>query len=105
VNTINEKEASAIVDESNGSQAIEHSDIENSVVKPAEELSPAKPKATLRHKIFTAIGITLCVIFCLLLACNLTIIIKGSLYPDNPPSVLSITPMVVLSGSMKSILS
>lgn len=46
------------------------------------------------------IGLVLCVIFGFLLICNLTIIIKGTLYPEKPPAVLGITPMVVLSGSM-----
>ncbi len=47
-----------------------------------------------------ALGGVLCVIFSLLLICNLTIIIKGTLNPKAPPSVLGITPMSVLSGSM-----
>ena len=48
----------------------------------------------------TAVGVALCVIFGFLLVCNLTIIIKGALFPEKPPSVLGLTPMVVLSGSM-----
>ena len=35
-----------------------------------------------------------------MLVCNLTIIIKGVINPDTPPSVFGITPMVVQSGSM-----
>ena len=45
-------------------------------------------------------GAALCILFGILLICNLTILIKGTLFPENPPSVLGITPMVVLSGSM-----
>lgn len=52
------------------------------------------------NRVLTAVGVALCVIFGLLLVCNLTIIIKGALFPEKPPSVLGITPMVVLSGSM-----
>lgn len=52
------------------------------------------------HKVGSVIGIILCVIFGFMLICNLTIIIKGSLKPDTPPSVLGTTPMVVLTGSM-----
>lgn len=52
------------------------------------------------NKAITVIGFVLCILLSLLLICNLTIIIKGTLYPDKPPSVLGITPMVVLSGSM-----
>ena len=57
-------------------------------------------KETSSNKLVTAVGIALCVAFGFLLACNLTIIIKGTFYPDRPPSVLGVTPMVVLSGSM-----
>ena len=46
------------------------------------------------------VGIALCVILGFILVCNLTIIIKGSVNPDTPPSVFGITPLVVLSGSM-----
>ena len=51
-------------------------------------------------KLLTAAGALLCVIFSFLLVCNLTIIIKGSLHPETPPSVFGVAPMVVLSGSM-----
>lgn len=50
--------------------------------------------------VFFALGLILCVVFGFMLLCNLTIIIKGTLYPERPPSVLGTTPMVVLSGSM-----
>lgn len=46
------------------------------------------------------IGLILCIVFALLLVCNLTIIIKGALAPDSPPSVLGVTPLAVQSGSM-----
>ncbi len=48
----------------------------------------------------SAIGGIICVLLCLMLICNLTIIIKGTLYPEQPPSVVGITPLVVKSGSM-----
>ncbi|MBO7400640.1 MAG: signal peptidase I [Clostridia bacterium] len=48
------------------------------------------------------IGIVLCVVFGALLIMNLTIIIKGLVNPDEPPSVFGVTPMVVKSGSMSS---
>ncbi len=51
-------------------------------------------------RVLTVVGIALCVLFGLLLICNLTVIIKGSVNPDRPPSVLGVTPMVVVSGSM-----
>lgn len=57
-------------------------------------------KATPLQKVLTVVGLVLCLIFGFTLICNLTIIIKGALYPEKPPSVLGVTPMVVLSGSM-----
>lgn len=52
------------------------------------------------NKLMAALGLVLCVVFGFMLVCNLTIIIKGTVAPEKPPSVLGITPMVVLSGSM-----
>ena len=46
------------------------------------------------------IGLVLCIVFALLLICNLTIIVKGAINPDSPPSVLGVTPLAVQSGSM-----
>ena len=57
-------------------------------------------KANVSHRIIVSLGAVLCVIFGFLLICNLTIIIKGSVNPSKPPSILGTTPMVVLSGSM-----
>jgi len=51
-------------------------------------------------KLSSVLGLLLCIIFSVMLVCNLTIIVKGTLFPEKPPSVLGITPMVVLSGSM-----
>ncbi len=57
-------------------------------------------KNGLTRKIVSAVGLALCIVFSFLLICNLTIIVKGTLYPERPPSVFGTTPMVVLSGSM-----
>ena len=54
------------------------------------------------NRTVTVIGIVLCVVFGALLIMNLTIIIKGLVNPDEPPSVFGVTPMVVKSGSMSS---
>lgn len=48
----------------------------------------------------TALGTAFAVILSLMLVCNLVIIAKGTLDPERPPSILGVTPMVVLSGSM-----
>lgn len=46
------------------------------------------------------IMIVLAVILIPVLAVNLTLIIKGSIDPDNPPSVFGVAPLAVTSGSM-----
>lgn len=48
----------------------------------------------------SVIGIILCIVFGFMLLSNLTIIVKGAIYPDSPPSVWGVTPLVVQSGSM-----
>ena len=47
-----------------------------------------------------AIMAVLCVVFGFFLVCNIIIIVKGTLHPETPPTVLGVAPMVVLSGSM-----
>ena len=46
------------------------------------------------------LGAVLCVVFGFFLVCNIIIIVKGTLHPETPPTVLGVAPMVVLSGSM-----
>ena len=53
-----------------------------------------------RVSAWDVLGLVLCVVFALLLVCNLTIIVKGALAPDSPPAVLGVTPLAVQSGSM-----
>lgn len=59
-----------------------------------------KERTSTSNKVFTVIGAVLCVVFGFMLICNITIIIKGTITPDRPPSVFGVTPMAVLSGSM-----
>lgn len=65
-----------------------------------EEDSMQKKEALKMPSITTVLSLALCIVLGLILLCNLVIIIKGTLFPERPPSVLGITPMVVLSGSM-----
>lgn len=53
-----------------------------------------------RGGIFTVISAVICVILAIILISNVTLIVKGSLSPDRPPSVFGITTMMVMSGSM-----
>ena len=57
-------------------------------------------KNKISKRILFIVGAVLCCIFAIILACNLTIIIKGVVNPKVPPSVFGVTPMVVQSGSM-----
>ena len=68
--------------------------------KDVETMSKEKTKSKVIHRIMTALGIVLCAVFGFMLICNLTIIIKGTIHPELPPSVLGTTPLVVKSGSM-----
>lgn len=63
-------------------------------------MAKKKRKQSKMNHVLTAVGIFLCVVFGFMLICNLTIIIKGTLHPEMPPSVLGNTPLVVQSGSM-----
>lgn len=63
-------------------------------------MNDCKVEKDSRYSVSSIIGLILCIVFGFLLICNLTIIIKGTLHPETPPSVLGTTPMVVLSGSM-----
>ncbi len=51
-------------------------------------------------KALTIASYLICVILSIMLICNLTIIIKGTLNPDTPPGVGGFTSMIVMSGSM-----
>lgn len=59
-----------------------------------------KQERTRADLIKTIVGIILCVIFGFVLICNLTLIIKGVVNPDEPPAIFGRRPIVVLSGSM-----
>lgn len=58
-------------------------------------------KQSKKQLVQTIIGAVLCVILGFVLVCNLTIIIKGSIHPEEPPSIFSVTPLVVVSESME----
>lgn len=62
--------------------------------------SESKKKPGTSQRVLSVIGGIVCVLLGFLLICNLTIIVKGTLFPEKPPSVLGVTPFVVKSGSM-----
>lgn len=60
----------------------------------------AKRKRTKGETASIVVLIVLAVLLVPVLAINLTLIIKGAVYPDTPPSVFGVAPMAVTSGSM-----
>ena len=60
-----------------------------------------KQPGTLRHRIFTIIGIILCVILIPIVIINCTLIIKNLTNKDDVPSIGGIFPMIVTTDSMK----
>lgn len=65
-----------------------------------ENVRKEKPATNIGHKLFTILGILLCIVFIPILVLNTILIIKGAMDDSKPPSVLGYTPLVVLSGSM-----
>ena len=65
------------------------------------EKTKVKEKTTTGHKIFTVLGIVLCVILVPILVMNVTMIIQGYVNPDKVPSFGGYSPLIVLSPSME----
>lgn len=61
---------------------------------------PQKEKSTAGHKVFTVVGIILCVILVPMLIVNVTLIIKGFRDPDHVPKFGGLAPLIVKTGSM-----
>jgi len=59
-----------------------------------------KEKVSTAHKVFTVIGIVLCVILVPILIINITLIIKSAANKDEVPNVGGYLPMIVLTDSM-----
>jgi signal peptidase len=57
--------------------------------------------ATLKHRIFTIVGIVLCAIFAPLLIFNIILVIQGIVNPDEVPGIGGYKPMMVLTESME----
>lgn len=62
---------------------------------------PEKNEKTVGHRVFTIIGIVLCVILIPIIIINCTLIIKQFTNKDSVPSLGGIFPMIVLTDSMK----
>lgn len=64
------------------------------------EKNMTKEKTTKSHKIFSAIGIVLCVILIPILIINITLIIRSTAGESEVPSVGGYFPLIVLTDSM-----
>jgi len=64
------------------------------------EKNMTKEKTTKSHKIFSAIGIVLCVILIPILIINITLIIRSTASESEVPSVGGYFPLIVLTDSM-----
>ncbi len=60
----------------------------------------AKEKTSTSHKVFTVIGVVLCIILIPILIINITLIIKSSTNQDEVPSIGGYFPLIVLTDSM-----
>lgn len=63
-----------------------------------------KNKQELRHKIFTIVGIALCVILLPMLIVNIIMIVNSYVNKDEAPSVGKYIPFIVQSGSMSGVI-
>ena len=59
-----------------------------------------KSPAEIRHRIFTIVGIVLCVILVPMLIINCTLIVKSFVKPDEAPDFGGVVPLIVLTDSM-----
>ena len=71
----------------------------NDMNKPDTTVDTSK-KGDLRHRIFTIIGIVLCVILVPMLIINCTLIVKSFVDEDTVPDFAGIVPLIVLTDSM-----
>lgn len=59
-----------------------------------------KEKSSISHKIFTVIGVVLCLILAPILIVNIILIIRSNTNKEDVPSVGGYFPMIVLTDSM-----
>lgn len=63
--------------------------------------SNTKPRAKkIARRVFTVVGVVVCVLLLLLVLCNVTLIIKSYVNPNEIPSLFSISQMYVFTDSM-----
>lgn len=63
-----------------------------------------KTGADKRDKVFTIIGIVLCVLLIPMLIINVTMIVKSYINKDEVPGFMGVTPLIVLTDSMVDVI-
>ena len=66
-----------------------------------ENLNEEIKTTSLKHRIFTVVGIVLCAILAPLLILNLILVVQGFVNPDEVPGIAGYKPMMVLTDSME----
>lgn len=93
----------ANVAEANSNEIASAEAVNAELVSESDE-SKAKAKAEKRsaivHRIFTIVGIVLCVILIPILIINCVMIVKSFINPEEVPGVFGYKPMIVLTDSM-----
>lgn len=59
-----------------------------------------KKKTSAMHKVWTVVGIIMCIVLIPMLVMNVTLIVKSYISPDSVPAINGYTPMIVLTDSM-----
>jgi len=59
-----------------------------------------KKKTSAMHKVWTVVGIIMCIVLIPMLVMNVTLIVKSYVSPDSVPAINGYTPMIVLTDSM-----
>ncbi len=59
-----------------------------------------KKQTSAMHKVWTVVGIILCIVLIPMLVMNVTLIVKSYVSPDDVPAINGYAPMIVLTDSM-----
>lgn len=66
----------------------------------SEKKTSARQRMERRNKVFTVVGIVLCVMLIPILIINCTLIVKSYIEPDETPDFAGVLPLIVLTDSM-----
>ena len=64
-------------------------------------LNEETKETSIKHRIFTIVGIVLCAILAPILLLNLVLVVQGVINPDEVPGIAGYKPMMVMTDSME----